>query len=242
MITKNEIKFVKALQQKKTRQKEGLFFVEGAKSVLEAIQSGLKVYKLYCTEAFLEQVPKPLIKSLQWDLCAEKDLIAMGTFESNNAALVILYHKKPEPLSDDDLVLVLDDISDPGNLGTIIRTADWFGIKDIVCSPHTTDFYSPKVISATMGSFTRINIIYQDLEAFFKSNKRPVYGAFLGGTPLGVNAISTPAVLVIGNEAKGISKEVAQYVDYKVTIPGQGAAESLNASIAAAILMYEIKG
>lgn len=213
--------------------------VEGAKSVLEAIQSDYEVRKLYCTDSFVQQVPRAQLQGLEVELCAEKDLVAMGTFESNNAALAVLRFKKPQPVAEDKLTLVLDDISDPGNMGTIIRTADWFGITDIICSPNTTDFYSPKVINATMGSFTRANVIYQDLQGFFKGNQRRVYGAFLDGTLLGTEPLDRIGVLVIGNEAKGISMEVGKYVDVKITIAGAGHAESLNASVAAAILMHE---
>lgn len=215
--------------------------MEGAKSVLEAIQSDYTVQKLYGTEAFVRQVPRAQLKDLDIEICAEKDLVAMGTFDSNNAALAVLKFKKPKPVSKDNLTLVLDHISDPGNLGTIIRTADWFGISDIICSPNTTDFYSPKVINATMGSFTRVNIVYQELQEFFKDNQRVVYGAFLEGTLLGHTQLERNAVLVIGNEAKGISAEVGKYVSAKITISGAGHTESLNASVAAAILMHELK-
>lgn len=218
---------------------QSCFIVEGAKSVLEAIASDYEVQKLYCTELFVQHVPKAQLKDLDVEICTEKDLVAMGTFESNNAALAVLRFRNPLPVASHKLSLVLDDISDPGNLGTIIRTADWFGISDIICSLNTTDFYSPKVINATMGSFTRINVIYQDLQFFFKNNKRKVYGAFLDGKLLGTEPLERNAVLVIGNEAKGISAEVGKYVNAKITINGSGNAESLNASVAAAILMHE---
>ncbi len=240
VITKNEIKFIKSLQLKKNRQEHSLFFVEGAKSVLEALASDFTVEKVFATEEFATQIPRAKLREFKLEICPERDLVAMGTFESNNAALALLQFKNAAPITENNLTLLLDDISDPGNLGTIIRTADWFGIKDIVCSPNTTDFYSPKVINATMGSFTRINLLYQDLNVFLKQNKRTVYGAFLEGTKLGTSALERNSVLVIGNEAKGISKEVERYVNTKVTIPGAGHTESLNASVAAAILMYAL--
>lgn len=242
LITKNEIKFFKALQVKKTRYEEKLFIVEGAKSVLEALKSDFKVHTICVTEDFLKQIPAVLLKKQVVKICKESDLVSMGTFESNNAGLVVLHMKDASPISKSGLILVLDDISDPGNLGTIVRTADWFGVTDIVCSLNTTDFYSPKVINSTMGSFTRVNIHYLNLKEFFATNKKIVYGAFLGGELLGTHQLNTDSVLVIGNEAKGISAEVAQFVDTKVTIKGAGNAESLNASIATSILLYEFLG
>lgn len=243
MITKNEIKFVKSLLQKKNRYEHNLFIVEGAKSVQEALVSDFLLQTLYATEDFAKENQQLINHNKKLVICKETDLIAMGSFESNNAALAVLKLKEKESsLLHEGLTILLDDISDPGNLGTIIRTADWFGVTNIVCSPKTTDFYSPKVINATMGSFTRVNLQYNDLTKYLSKNTKPVFGAFLDGTTLGKENLPTNAILIIGNEANGISKEVEKFVTHKITIAGAGHTESLNASIATAIILYEFLG
>jgi RNA methyltransferase, TrmH family len=149
LVSKNDIKFIKSLHVKKNRHAEGLFIVEGAKGVLEALKSDYAVREVYATPTFINELSPMLLKKHKVIACTENDLVAMGTFETNNAALAVLQFKKEAKISTEGFVLVLDDIADPGNLGTIIRTADWFGVQQIVCSVNTTDFYSPKVINAT---------------------------------------------------------------------------------------------
>ncbi|MFN8438457.1 MAG: RNA methyltransferase [Cytophagales bacterium] len=238
-ITRNQTKFVKTLQTKKNRQQERLFIVEGGKSVLEMLNSDFEVHTLFATDQFLNSFNYKKYQNLHIVLCEEKDLVAMGTFDSNNAALLVLKFKDQNFAHVDGLTLVLDHIADPGNLGTLIRTADWFGVKQIVCSPDTVDMYSAKVANSTMGSLARVPIFYMNLEDFFAKNTKKVYGAFLGGKILSQTKLEENAVLVIGNEAKGISVTVEDFVEEKITISGAGNTESLNASVAGAICLYE---
>ena len=145
-------------------------------------------------------------------------------------------------LARNEFALILDDIRDPGNLGTIIRTADWFGLKHIIASPETADFYNPKVIAATMGSFTRINVHYTDLAAFIPDSGLPVFGTFLDGSNVREVAFGNGGLIVIGNESNGISPVVERLVTNRITIPRYGKAESLNAAVAAAVVLENVMG
>jgi TrmH family RNA methyltransferase len=141
------------------------------------------------------------------------------------------------PVNPNEFVIVLDDIRDPGNLGTIIRTADWYGIHSIVASEETTDFYNPKVIASTMGSFCRVNVFYTDLSSYLSAQKGPVYGTFLNGKDVHALGEKPGGFIVIGNESNGISPAVEKLVTHRITIPRRGGAESLNAAIATAIVL-----
>jgi TrmH family RNA methyltransferase len=196
------------------------------------------------TEGFLHGVEPGLLgKAGEVISVSESELTAMGSVESNNAALAVVSmppNKEPRmPL--DDIVLALDDIRDPGNLGTIVRTADWYGVHQIVASPETTDFYNPKVISATMGSFLRVSVFYTSLSEFIRKASVPVYGAMLQGTSVHANRFEKVGILVIGNESKGLSPEVERLVTHRVTIPRFGDAESLNASTATAVILDNMR-
>lgn len=174
---------------------------------------------------------------------SEKELTTLGSVETNNAAMAVVRMKPPtEPrITADTFSLVLDDIRDPGNLGTIIRTADWYGIRQVVASEETTDVYSPKVINATMGSFIRVPVHYVALEKFLSTVKVPVYGTFLEGEDVHRVTFGKGGLLLIGNESRGISAGVARLVTKKVTIPRYGQAESLNASVATAVLLDNLR-
>lgn len=140
-----------------------------------------------------------------------------------------------------NFVLILDDINDPGNLGTIIRIADWYGIKNIIASKNTVDFYNPKTIMATMGSFARVNVFYEDLIEFFEKNQNiPTYGAFLNGENLRNIGKIKPGFIVIGSEAHGINQNLEKFIDKKITIPRFGSAESLNAGVATGIILERL--
>ncbi|MBN7812845.1 RNA methyltransferase [Algoriphagus sp. H41] len=239
MLSKNTVKFIKSLHQKKYRSESGRFFVEGEKSVLEVLQSDFLVDTLVTTESFEERHFGQL-KSFggQHITATQKQLEDLGQYQSNDAALAVVQMKPNlafEPAGE-SLILALDDVRDPGNLGTIIRVADWYGIDKLVFSPQTAEFYNPKVIQSTMGSFTRVKFFYEDLEKVFAAWQLPVYGAFLDGE--NIHTLQGPAagVLLMGNESKGISPALEQKVTQKVTIPGFGKAESLNVAIATAIL------
>lgn len=216
--------------------------MQGAKAVNEVLASDYRVELLCATQQFLrESSHKDRAKEVVET--SEKELTALGSVEANNAALAVVRMKPPaEPrIAADSYSLVLDDIRDPGNLGTIIRTADWYGIRQIVASMETTDVYSPKVINATMGSFLRVTVHYVALDKFLASAKVPVYGAFLDGRDVHGMAFGAGGLIVIGNESKGISPEIAARVTERITIPRYGKAESLNASVAAAIILDNLR-
>jgi TrmH family RNA methyltransferase len=242
-MTKNEIKFIRSLQQKKNRQAHSLFVVEGAKNVLEVLKSNWKVKSLFVTPEFEEEM-NDFLKTEYIDIrpivSKQASLQQAGTFKTNNSALAVI--KIPEQNldaifeNDSGLVLALDSIKDPGNLGTIIRTADWYGITQIVCSPDCVDSFNPKVIAASMGSFLRVKTSYLKLEDFFEKNTLPVYGAFLEGENVHQLNFETKAILLIGSESHGIGASLSEFVTKKVHIPRFGQAESLNAGIATAII------
>ncbi len=242
MLTKKQAKFLKSLQIKKYRKESGNFVVEGAKNVLEAVNSPFVVEQVYGTPSFLEEHAE-ILADIPCEEASEKELVSAGSFASNNAgiALVKMPRNVPLKVQGDEFVLVLDDVRDPGNLGTIIRVADWYGIKKIVCSQDTVDVFNPKVISATMGSFTRVSLYYCDLEAYLGRANAPVLGAFLEGENVHQMEFPKAGYLVMGNESKGVSEELEAKVTQKISIPRFGGAESLNVAIATAVLCDNLK-
>ncbi len=245
MLSKNESKFIQSLQNKKNRLETQLFTVEGAKSVLELLASDFKIKDLLSTEVFYKENQSILEKqSFSIKIVTNTELERLGTFITNNAALAVVHCKENQALeaNKEEFVLVLDDIRDPGNLGTIIRIADWYGITKLICSENTVEFYNPKVISSTMGSFCRVNIYYTDLVDFFSKNTLyPVYGAFLNGNSVHQLAIKKGGYIVMGNESKGISLALETFITNKITIPAFGKAESLNVGVATAIICDNFK-
>jgi len=215
MLSKNTVKFIKSLHQKKYRSESGQFFVEGEKSVVEVLKSDFLVDLLLVTESF-EQRHASLIRSYRGELMqvTQHQLEQVGQFQSNDSALAVVRMKSNDAFSpgDEGLILALDDVRDPGNLGTIIRVADWYGIKKLVFSPQTAEFYNPKVIQATMGSFTRVQFFYDDLEKVLNQWKLPVYGAFLEGENIHQLLNPPSGVLMMGNESNGISAEIEKKV------------------------------
>lgn len=213
--------------------------VEGAKSVQELLQSDFEVVWVAATPAFLDAHARMIKKKEVEHVAARADELAeVGSFQTNDGALAIARFKPNLPPKDKTgLQLVLDDIRDPGNLGTIIRTADWYGIRSIIASEETADVYNPKVISATMGSFCRVQVFYTSLVEYLPKQKLPVYGTFLEGHHVHQLLFPDSALVVIGNEARGISAEVAHWVAQKITIPKWGNAESLNAGVATGIIL-----
>lgn len=241
MISKARVKYIKSLQVKKYRKEEQLFLVEGAKSVLELLQSDFTVTLVVGTESFLDEHHALLSRSkTEMISSTEKELSSIGTFQSNDGALAIARMKpnKAPIVTGNEIVLVLDDIRDPGNLGTIIRTADWYGVKNIIASEETAEFYNPKTISATMGSFSRIAIYYSNLVTYLSTTSpENIYGAFLDGKNIHKISVKTGIHLVIGNESHGISEQLEKFIGTRVTIPAFGKAESLNAGVATAVLL-----
>ena len=242
MISKKWLKYINSLQIKKYRQEHQTFLVEGRKSVVELLKSDMKVEIVFCSENFHDENHK-LFGRRPFEICNEEELTKAGSFENNNAAIAIVAipnYNNLEVLPENEIILVLDGIRDPGTLGTIIRTADWYGINHIICSQDTTDVYSPKVIAATMGSFARVQVEYKNLVDFFEDfAPDTVYGAFLEGENLHQATLKNnqSICIVIGNESQGIDSSISKFITKKIHIPGSGRAESLNAGIATAIIL-----
>jgi len=241
MLSKSTIKFIKSLQVKKYRKQEQCFLVEGGKSVQELLTSDFEVVKVLGTTQFFSDLKVPL-KGEDIEV-SEKTLEDLGEFQTNRKALAVARLKPNVPLQPmaSEFALVLNDIRDPGNLGTIVRTADWYGINKIIASVETADFYNSKVISATMGSFTRVQLFYTDLDRYLSSNKLPVYGAFLEGVDVHKVSFSPSGLILIGSESHGISPGLELFVTEKITIPRYGRAESLNAAIATAVICDNLR-
>lgn len=240
MISKAKIKHLKALQVKKYRKEEQCFLVEGTKSVIELMKADYEVIWLAGTEHFLEQYDEA-IRNFNGEvvLATAQELAAAGSFKTNEGALAVARMKPNAAFTPDqnEIVLVLDDIRDPGNLGTMIRTADWYGVKHIIASEESADFYNPKVLSATMGSFCRVQVFYTDIESYLRMVRRPVYGTFLDGLDVHQVNFKEGGLIVIGNESNGISQSIEKLVTQKITIPRYGNAESLNAAIATGVIL-----
>lgn len=238
MVGKSQIKFIKSLQQKKYRNQNGMFVVEGIKTVQELLDSNFEPYKIYSSSVELFQYP-----SDQLEIISEVDLKKISSLKNPNKVLGIFKIPKPIKVDENDWILALDDVRDPGNLGTIIRLCDWFGIKHLVCSEQTVDCYNPKVLQATMGSITRVNIIYTDLGHYIEKSELLVYGTFMDGNTIYSSKLPSKGILVMGNEANGISNEIENLVDSRVSIPQYGSevTESLNVATATAIFLNEIR-
>ena len=242
MVSKAKIKFIKSLQVKKYRKQEQSFAVEGAKSVQELLRSDFEVVWLAASETFLNENAKTIAgKRVEAAEATSKELEQLGTFQTNDAAIAIAKTKtNRHPELKEEFCLVLDDLRDPGNLGTIIRTADWYGIKNIIASEETADFYNPKTISSTMGSFSRVTIYYTNLSEFLAANQLPVFGTFMKGEDVHQTDFGKSGLIVIGNESNGISDSVGKFVTNRITIPKIGGAESLNAAIATGIVLDNV--
>ncbi len=238
MVVKSQLKYIKSLQQKKYRSTHNRFVAEGLKTVSELLDSGFKAEKLITTEA-----ETPEISGQSTQLISVQQMGQISSLKNPSAVLGVFEIPGSIDVDFTDWVLALDRVRDPGNLGTIIRLCDWFGIGHLVCSPDTVDAYNPKVLQATMGSIARVNLVYTDLPLFLKSAPVPVYGAFMDGDSVYETTLPKNGILVLGNEAWGISKEVSAVIGEKVGIPqyGQATAESLNVATATAILLNEIR-
>jgi TrmH family RNA methyltransferase len=244
MLSKNDIKIIKSLQNKKYRKTYGLFTVEGEKNVVELLQAQWTIQRLVVSERFAEKYRSILSAySKQVVIVSEGQLSELGHLESNHSALAVVPmrdHNEEQP-DNNRSMLVLCNIQDPGNLGTIIRTADWFGIHQIVCSPITVEWFNPKVIQATMGAFIRVKVFYKELEPFLKGVRQPVVAADLQGSSIYDYSFKEPSVILMGSESHGISEELIPYITDRLTIPSFGETESLNVAIATGIFCYALK-
>ena len=235
MLSKNDIKLITRLKQKKYRQQDGLFVVEGLKVIREFLNSPFQLQQLYTVASFG-------LNETQETIITEKDLKKISFLSNPNTALALFKIEEQMLTETNGLVVALDAVNDPGNLGTIIRLCDWFGVKQSVCSNDTVDCYNQKVVQSTMGSLTRVPIIYTDLEAYLKTIKTPIFGTFMDGENVYKMTLPKEGVLVMGNEANGISKSIEALVSSKLSIPRFGdvqATESLNVATATAILLSE---
>ncbi|MCZ8143875.1 TrmH family RNA methyltransferase [Flavobacterium sp.] len=238
MVSKNQIKLIASLQQKKYRTAEGLFIAEGVKVISELLHSHFQPVFLFQTENVLPPT------SMLPELISPEVLKKMSALHEPNNCLAVFKMREPQPFVEEGLILVLDTIRDPGNLGTIIRLCDWFGITQIICSAATVDVYNPKVVQATMGSLSRVSVVYTDIEAFLTQTKLPVFGTFMDGDSVYKQTLPQSAILLLGNEANGISDAVAQHVSQRLSIPRFGdlqQTESLNVATAAAIFLSEFR-
>lgn len=237
-LSKNQVKLITSLQQKKYRQKHRLFVAEGIKLVTELINSNLEVVSVFSTdETFTHSGINPL-------LISESELKRISVFKTPNKVLGLFKIPQEKQIKKNGLIIALDEINDPGNLGTIIRLCDWFGVEQLVCSNNTVDCYNQKVIQSTMGSIIRVQINYTNLVDFLSNTKLPTFVADMNGNNVYKTSLPKEAILVMGNEANGISSEIKQLITTKLTIPRFGnlqQTESLNVATATAILLSEFK-
>lgn len=251
MISKNTIKLIKSLDSKKNRLKENRFLVEGDKNVSEVLKSAFTVENLYATTDFLKKNSHLVTRSNQIFEVSKADISQASLLKNPQNCLAVCTlpeeHKLPENL-ENNLSVYLDDIQDPGNLGTIIRICDWFGVSQLFCSLHTADPFNPKVIQASMGSFCRVQVIktpFAEIAEMASKNKIPLLGAYLEGKSLYTAPLPSKAILIMGNEGNGIGAEHEKTINFKIKIPGYSThhegAESLNVSVATAIICAEFK-
>lgn len=238
MLSKNELKYIQSLCQKKQRSAERLFLAEGVKLAGELLEAGYPVKNIYALEEWKAPVTHVPITRI-----APFELEKISSLQKPNQVLLIAEQQEPagEPELKNHFILALDGIQDPGNLGTIIRIADWFGIDQIIASKDTAELYNPKVIQSTMGSFLRVKVWYRNLETILQKKQVPVYGALLNGESMYNTASPKEGILVIGNESKGIRETILPFIHHAITIPRIGKAESLNAAVATGILLSQLK-
>lgn len=246
MLSKASVKYIQSLQHKKFRDETGCFVAEGPKVVRELIESRIfNCTGVYALQEWIDAENKSLFEPLDNKVfvITEPELKKISSLTTPNMVLAVFNQKKPEEKFSlkGNVTLVLDDIQDPGNLGTIIRTADWFGIKNIVCSFHTVDMYNFKVVQSTMSSLARVNMIYTDLENWLSENHTvKILAAVLDGKNLDEMKEMKECIVLIGNESKGLSEKLIDMADEKITIRRIGEAESLNAAVANAIILHHL--
>ena len=239
MVSKNQIKLITSLQQKKYRKQEQLFFAEGVKVVQELLHSNFELQDLFTTKQDFLTVPKNKVHAI-----SEAELKKISALTTPNTCLAVFKIPKVKEMVEKGLIVALDDVRDPGNLGTIIRLCDWFGIETLFCSEESVDIYNPKVVQATMGSISRVNVVYGNLETFLSQTKLPVFGTFMDGNNIYQEELPKEGIIIMGNEANGISTSVEKLVSERIAIPRFGnlqVTESLNVATATAIILSEFK-
>ncbi len=243
MLSKSQISFIKSLHQKKYRKEHGLFIVEGIKSIKEFFQSNYQIHTIFYNSEQYNLLPK-LPANINLFEVKNAELDKISTLQTPQGFLALVYIPKNKELDlkalKNKFTLVLDGVQDPGNMGTIIRTADWFGFKNIICSADCVEVFNPKTVQATMGSLARVSIYEADLPALLEKNTIPVFGALLDGESIYKTQWGTEGLVILGNEGKGISAEVIKKINKPVTIPRIGEAESLNVAVSAAIFCAEL--
>lgn len=245
MISKAEIKTIASYKQAKYRNQDNIYIVEGVKMVDELIRSNEEI-EIICATKEYNNISN--IRAKQVFEIKEADLKRISSLITPNQVLAVVKRKETKsPIIKSKIVLLLDQIKDPGNLGTIIRIADWFGIEDIICSQSTVDLYNPKTVQATMGSIFRVNLTYHNLKDFLTTipQSHSIYGTIIeGGKNIYKETLSNEAIIIIGSESHGISQEIGEFITHPITIPSYSKykkAESLNASIATSIIVSEFK-
>jgi TrmH family RNA methyltransferase len=239
MVSKNQIKLISSLHQKKFRFEHQLFFAEGVKVIQELLKSNYILEHLYSTEPLFDEV-NANFKTL----ILESDLKKISALSTPNNCLAVFKIPSAKPIMEQGLIIALDDIRDPGNLGTILRLCDWFGISQVICSEQTVDIYNPKVVQATMGSIARLNVSYENLDLFLQKSTLPVFGTFMDGATIYRETLPKEAIIVMGNEANGISESIEKIIKNRLTIPRFGdlqQTESLNVATATAIILSEFR-
>ncbi|SHF96436.1 RNA methyltransferase, TrmH family [Flavobacterium fluvii] len=239
MVSKNQIKLITSLQQKKYRFANQLFFAEGIKVIQELVESNFELVHLYTTQNNFEEVSND-----KRTIIAESDLKKISALATPNSCLALFKIPAEKKIAQSGLIIALDSIRDPGNLGTILRLCDWFGIDQLICSKETVDIYNPKVVQATMGSIARVNVNYIDLETFISQTQLPVFGTFMDGNNIYKTDLPQEGIIIMGNEANGISPELEKLAKNRLTIPRFGTlqkTESLNVATATAIVLSEFR-
>jgi TrmH family RNA methyltransferase len=239
MVSKNQIKLISSLQQKKQRIAHQLFIAEGIKGIQELLDASFELDHLYTTQNDFE-----MVSNNQKTVVSDADLKKISALATPNTCLAVFKMPKEKKIEASGLILVLDSVRDPGNLGTIMRLCDWFGIQQLICSKETVDIYNPKVVQATMGSIARVNVSYIDLNDFLTTTSLPVFGTFMNGDNIYKTALPQEGIIVMGNEANGISPELEKIIKNRLTIPRFGTiqkTESLNVATATAIVLSEFR-
>ena len=239
MLSKNQIKLITSLQQKKHRSANAMFFAEGIKGIQELLESDFELVYVYTTQNDFDQVP-----SEKKVVISNNELKKISALATPNSCLALFKIPTEKKITTAGLILALDSIRDPGNLGTILRLCDWFGIGQIICSKDAVDIYNPKVVQATMGSLTRVNVNYIDLVPFISKTTLPLFGTFMDGSNIYKTDLPQEGIIIMGNEANGISPEIEKLIKNKLTIPRFGTlqkTESLNVASATAIILSEFR-